>query len=97
MIAYHGTNPKAAKSIKREGFRKGTYFAFRKRDAIKFGGLCVFTVEFSDEPILWKVEGRLMDLSKAGTNKCWQFHTTIPIEMNKIKKYKRYLNYGFMV
>lgn len=92
MTVYHGTNSKAAQTIKKEGFYKGTYFAFRKEDAIKFGGNCVFTVELSDEPSLWQINNRLMDLTKAGTDECWQFHTKIPIGVDKIKGYERRSN-----
>lgn len=84
MIAYHGTNRICAESIERHGFRKGTYFAFRRLHAIKFGGLFVFKVELSDDPELWKVDGGLMDLSKAGTSDCWQFHLTIPLSPSVI-------------
>ena len=46
VIAYHGTSEKSVAAIKREGFRKGTYFAYRVEDALGFGGNHVFAVEF---------------------------------------------------
>ena len=65
MIAYHGTNRKAAASIHREGFRPETWFAMRLEDALAFGGPCVFMVEFSDDPLMWHGEKWEDD---------WQFH-----------------------
>ena len=56
MIAYHGTNEENAAAIKREGFRKGTYFAYRIEDALGFGGNHIFAVEFSDNPAKWRGE-----------------------------------------
>lgn len=53
MIAYHGTNRRAAKSILLTGFRKGTWFAYQKSNAVFFGGPHVFAVEFSDDPKFW--------------------------------------------
>lgn len=53
VIAFHGTSEENAASIKREGFKYGSYFAFRIEDALAFGGNHVFAVEFSDNPSKW--------------------------------------------
>ena len=37
ILAYHGTTPENAASIRKEGFRKGTYFAYKRDDAAQFG------------------------------------------------------------
>ena len=37
MICYHATDRESAASILREGFRPGTYFAFRLADAVPHG------------------------------------------------------------
>ena len=68
MIAFHGTSKKFAKSIKRTGFHVGTYFAYNRVDALGFGGPCLFTVQFSDDPSMWH-----------GESDGWQFWTRIPI------------------
>jgi hypothetical protein len=62
MIAYHGTCAENVQSILDKGFRPGTYFAYQKENALCFGGLCLFTVEFDNAPELWHGE---VD---------WQFH-----------------------
>ena len=63
MIAYHGTNQVAARSIEKTGFRIGSWFALDKRDAIAFGGDIVFVVKFSDDPKHWR-----------GESDGWQFY-----------------------
>ena len=45
-ICYHGTKKVAARSIMKEGFREGTYFARHLEDAVGFGGYHVFEVCF---------------------------------------------------
>jgi hypothetical protein len=52
-IWYHGTTEDAARSILREGFRAGTYFAEHLEDAVWFGGGFVFEVAF---PATWTSE-----------------------------------------
>ena len=68
MIAYHGTNRKNAASIKREGFKRKTYFARHMEDALEFGGKHIFAVKFSDDPVQWK-----------GGLDGWQFWISMPI------------------
>ena len=78
MIAYHGTNEKAAESIKTTGFRAETWFARQLEHAFLYGGPCIFGVEFSDGPSMWSGEKWEDD---------WQFHTAIHIPTNKIISY----------
>ena len=50
-IYFHGTTSmRKAKSILRNGFNKGTYFAKHLEDAIEFGGKYVFEVAVSFPP-----------------------------------------------
>lgn len=74
IIAYHGTSVVNAESIKKEGFRPETWFAFEKEYAIRFGGSSdglttevVFTVEFQEDPYFW--QGGTGDPADD-----WQFH-----------------------
>ncbi len=60
ITAYHGTSAENAASIRKEGFRVGTWFAYRIRDAQFFGGPWVFAARFDDEGFSNDVE--------------WQFH-----------------------
>jgi hypothetical protein len=46
--AYHGTTPENAKKIEQEGFNPGTYFAYQKDDAKRFGP-CVLAADFDIE------------------------------------------------
>ena len=73
MIAYHGTNKEAARSIIREGFRPETYFAYDKYAAIIYGGPYVFAVKFCDDPAMWH-----------GEEDGWQFHTDIHLPTTTI-------------
>ena len=68
ILAYHGTVEENVTSIQRYGFRGGTYFAFQVEDALAFGGPCVFTVGFSDDPLKWH-----------GVPDGWQFHLREPL------------------
>ena len=43
-IYFHGTNRKNAKSILKNGFRKGTFFADHLEDALCYGGRNIFEV-----------------------------------------------------
>ena len=56
---YHGTTLEAASAILLTGFKAGTYFARRRKDAEKFGGPWVFTVlvhwDWKDKPKSWQV------------------------------------------
>lgn len=47
-ILYHGTDETTAKKIMVNGFKEFTYFAKNLKDALKFGGDCVFEVAFPD-------------------------------------------------
>lgn len=76
MIAFHGTNELAARKIAVEGFLPGTYFAYEKQWAVKFGGPYVFAVEFSDDPGMW--HGFIDEED-------WQFHTNIHIPATMIR------------
>jgi len=62
VVAFHGTNAEAAGKILVEGFKAGTYFAFRIEDAVAFGGPHLFVVRFDNDPQKWH---GLLD---------WQFH-----------------------
>ena len=54
-ICYHGTNEENAKSILKEGFRYGTWFAANLQDALAFGGPHIFRVAFDfDEAPDWQ-------------------------------------------
>jgi len=47
IIWWHGTtSARKARSILRNGFRKGTYFARNLQDALEFGGRHILTVQF---------------------------------------------------
>ena len=56
IICYHGTTPENAKSILWDGFKKGSYFAFRVEDSLIFGGPYLFAVAFSADPAMWHGE-----------------------------------------
>jgi hypothetical protein len=72
-VAYHGTATiEARDSILKEGFRKGTYFAYRIKDAQTFGGKYIFEVEFS-------IDGF------QGDENDWQFHLRDPLPPEAIK------------
>ena len=85
IIAYHGTDPETAKKIIESGvFKKGTYFAFKKKHAITFGGNYVFAVKFSADEHHWKGE-EYEDIEE------WQFHlrnaySTSNIVTSKLEK-----------
>lgn len=82
IIAYHGTTKASAELIKKTGFRKGTYFAVHKEDAVKFGGPFIFAVKFSDDPSMWHgedIEGQKM----------WQFWIRQPISSNDIVEFTK--------
>lgn len=58
-IWYHGTTSKRkAASIRRTGFRAGSWFARHMEDAVKFGGKYVFSVRvrFDRTPLRWQVQ-----------------------------------------
>lgn len=78
MTAYHGTDEETAESIMRSGFRPGTYFAYRRADAAKFGPV-IFSVWFSDNPEMWN-----------GIADGWQFHTKIFIPPTEILRAWKY-------
>ena len=71
--AYHGTSPENARAIMESGaFRVGTWFADEKADAIKFGGLVVFTVELDPKGF------------KNGNPDDWQFHLRDPLSVDVV-------------
>jgi len=51
QIVFHGTKRLQAKSILKEGFRAGTYFATHLEDPLAFGGNYVFEVAYPSEKI----------------------------------------------
>lgn len=75
VIAYHGTNKKAAESIQRTGFMAGTWFARDKKDALTFGGPYIFSVKFSDDLEHWRGQS---------DGKIWQFWLRDSIGPEKI-------------
>jgi hypothetical protein len=66
VICYHGTTAANAKSILREGFKPGTWFARHLEDAIGFGGGHVFEVAFPKHTLLAYDKRR-------GADDSWQF------------------------
>lgn len=66
---YHGTSRMAAKSIQREGFRIGTWFAFNPKAARRYG------------PVVMEAEIDPELLSNDVTD---QFHTLVPLKAVKI-------------
>lgn len=56
IICYHGTTPANAKSILKEGFRAGSYFAYRVEDSLAYGGPYLFAVAFSADHSMWHGE-----------------------------------------
>ena len=56
IICYHGTTPENAESILKEGFRAGSYFAYRVEDSLAYGGPYLFAVAFSADPAMWHGE-----------------------------------------
>ncbi len=53
IVAYHGTSKENHDKILKSGyFKKGTWFAFDKKDAIHYGGLFVFKCYFNKDEFL---------------------------------------------
>ena len=71
---YHGTRRENVDSILESGFRVGTYFAFKRNHAAKFGGPYVFSVRLSGDPEMWH-----------GPDD-WQFHTTEVVPPSAISR-----------
>ena len=46
VICFHGTDAANAVRIRREGFKKGTFFAKHLENALEFGGTWVFQICF---------------------------------------------------
>ena len=65
VIAYHGTDKESAELILKQGFKKKSYFAFKKEEAMNYGDH-IFTVVLSANPDRWKGEPVGDEL--------WQFH-----------------------
>ena len=74
--SYHGTTKKNAEKIKKEGFKKGTWFALHLEDALEFGGEYVFRIGFNDtvSQYYWQFQtlekispGRIISLKKYNT------------------------------
>jgi len=78
ILAYHGTNKKAADSILKNGFNKGSWFAYHLEDALAFGGNYVFVV--------WFDKKKFNNTGK----KDWQFWTQERISVESIKSLKRF-------
>lgn len=80
--AYHATNRVAAEQIRREGFRVGSWFAFRPEHALAHGrGRHLFTVELQS--------AELNRESFREDQDAWQFHTLAPIPADAIVGYQR--------
>ena len=77
VIAFHGTSKQNVASIKRNGFRKKTYFAYHMEDALEFGGNHIFGVEFSNDRSKWK-----------GAPDGWQFWILQDIPPSAIVSYQ---------
>ncbi len=71
---YHGTNGRAAKKIKEEGFVKNSYFAKDLKDALEFGG----------KHIIWV----LLESKKVPDS--WQFRVPFRIKPDLIYKIEKY-------
>lgn len=56
IVCYHGTSQENVESILREGFREGSYFAYRVADSLAYGGPYLFAVAFSVDPAMWHGE-----------------------------------------
>jgi len=71
MRAFHGTPAQEAyESIKAEGFRVGTWFAFNRKNAERFGGPYMF-------------EGEI-DTARLSCDVDWQFHILEPLPAESI-------------
>ncbi len=70
MICYHGTTAENAESIRREGFRVGTWFAMKREDSLAVGGPVILAVELDERKLSDDVD--------------WQFHTLEPIPASAI-------------
>ncbi len=83
ITAYHGTSEENAASIRKEGFRAGTWFAYKIRDAHFFGGPWVFAVRFDDDGF------------RGSFNDEWQFHlrNSLPPEVILSVKYLPWVTY----
>src|ERR1700756_3754146 len=51
ILAYHGTNSRAAREIVKHGFAKGTHFAAHLEDALGYGGAHLFEVMFPADAV----------------------------------------------
>jgi len=71
MRAYHGTSPSNAALIRIYGFRKGTWFALKREDALAYGGPYVFEVELDESK--WDQD------ENDPTKKAWQVHANTDI------------------
>ena len=75
QIVYHGTNRETAAIIRKEGFKKNTYFATHLEDAVGFGGAYVFEVMYPSDQV---------------PREAWQFIITKPISPKAIIRLKVY-------
>lgn len=76
QICYHGTPTKIiAKKIMKEGFKIGTFFAKHLEDAIGFGGVHIFQIEFESAKL---------------PKGCWQFISSDVIPPSKIVEHSTY-------
>lgn len=82
-ICYHGTNANAAQAILKGGFLPDTWFAPNLADALKFGGLHIFSVVFDNRLIL---------------PGAWQWHVPYSLPADRIiaytifEKHEKYTN-----
>lgn len=84
LFCWHGTNKQNADKIKKEGFNEGSYFARHLEDALTFGGLYVFRVEF--DPNEFYIHKQTVPLSEIE----WQFHITKRVLPDKIESLIKY-------
>lgn len=78
-IWWHGTaSAEKARSILRNGFRKGTYFARNLEDAIEFGGRHVITAQF------------YVKLREGGAFRNWQIRLDNALSADTIVSYEIY-------
>jgi hypothetical protein len=77
IICYHGTMPEYAATIREEGFRPDSWFAFSADDAGHFGPM-VLAVQFPDDVREHLVRSCPEDAPH------WQFHVPVAISPDRI-------------
>ncbi len=99
-ICYHGTNRRKANSILELGFNPDTWFAEHLEDAIGYGGMHIFEVEFEKDKVPgWqfhvperipptRIIGYRIFTRKTMLNKYWKRKKILntEIEFNKLQE-----------